>query len=344
VDEWIAQGYSQGELVAAVRTALSVPRIKGTPPRGLSACVAQIASQTPAQPSEYYQVVRLRTQALPDEIIAFRELTGRKPNGREYQLVRTAVGIFGANATIQLMRRHISPDHVDTEALLPLLAEQQEAELALAREKVLPDVKTQELLRLYESSFGLPPTSRIAQDIVVMATEIPDPLVWRRVFDYAIQRNKRDWSYVRKLLQNPSPSLFEPEPVNETARLAFKEYKRRVSFGVLDSVVAQEINEVAQKVIDIAIWQQAIDKAARTNALNWNYIKKVLTGSSTGTDEAKDGRRKQVSYGRGRAVSRRQQVEDSTEAEREAARERARQRIEERAKRIPPKGKPSTGG
>jgi hypothetical protein len=153
------------------------------------------------------------------------------------------------------------------------------------------------------------------------------------VFQYAAAQNKRDWAYVRRLLLNPSPTLFEPLPINETARLAFLEYKRRVSHGVLDPSVAREINEVAQHVTDFALWTKAIDRAAAANALNWNYIKTVLTKPRKNASEAKDGRRKLYGGTRQRGVIRRPQVEESTEEEREAARERALKLIEERAKR-----------
>ncbi len=214
----------------------------------------------------------------------------------------------------------------------------------MTRRQAEPDPLSQEIVKLYESTFGLPPTSHVATDIVSLAVEVPDLEVWRGAFQYAANQNKRDWGYVRRLLLNPSPSIFLPAPVNETAQFAFNEYKRRVSRGQLDPSVAREINEVAASVIDPARWTQAIDKAANANALNWNYIKKVLTspdgapGERKGEGEVKDGKRRRTtgSTQRGSRKSgssfRRPQVE-YTEAEREAARERARQRIEERAKR-----------
>jgi hypothetical protein len=334
IEEWLAQGYARDEILQAVRKVLSTPRPKGTPYRSLKSCAAQLTSQPPELPSQYYQTVVNHSVAVPDEILAFHELAHRWPTGHEFNLVRAAAGIYGSNAAIQVMKRILSSPNADVDALLPLLDEKEEAELALAREQTLPDVLVRELIQLYETTFGLLPTSRIAQDIGAMSKEIPDLQVWRGVFQYAAAQNKRDWAYVRKLLINPSPTLFEPEPVNETARFAFNEYKRRVSRGVLDASVAREINQVAQQVTDPVQWTQAIDKAAAANALNWNYIKKVLSGPEPGNaSERKDGRQKQNSGVRQRGVSLRPQVEESTEAERETAREFARKRIAERAKR-----------
>lgn len=343
VIEWLAQGYTENEITSSVQHALSVPRARGTPPRDIAACMAQVTARPPQAPSEFYAIITTRTKPLPDEIIAFRELAGRLPDGREYQLVRAATGIYGVTATLQMMRRRVSTTGSDIDALIPLLAEQQEAELALQRAKNAPNLLVQEVLRLYESVFGLPPTSRVAQDVSQMAGDIPDITVWRRAFEFCAQRNKRDWSYIVKIVQNPSPAVFELDPINDAAQFAFNEYKRRVSFGVLDGIVAQEINEIAQSITDTAVWKKAFDTAARSNALNWNYIKKVLTSPPKGTGEDKDGKRKQRSSGRRRGVSRRPQVEEATEAEREAARERARQRIEERAKRRAPNGGASAG-
>ena len=337
VEEWLAQGYTHDEIVDGVRETLSTPRPKGSPPRTLRVCATQIMVQAPKNPSVYFRSILTRTDPPPDEVIAFHELAGRWPNGHEFNLAQAAVGIFGSHAAIEMMKRLVSPQNTDMDALIPLLAEQQEAELALARTQAIPDLMLSELIQLYEESFGLPPTSLIAQDISALANDITDLTIWRSVFRYAVAQNKRDWAYVRKLLVNPSPSLFEPLPVNRTARLAFNEYKRRVSRGILDPSVAREINEIAQRVVDPEAWTQAIDKAAAANALNWNYIKTVLVGPlKDRSSEEKDGRRKHYGGTRQRGVIRRPQVEESTEEEREAARERARKRIAERAKRRAP--------
>jgi hypothetical protein len=334
VEEWLAQGYTQDAILAGAREALSVPRARGTPARRLADCGARITAQAPLAPSAYYRHIVARAEPPPDEIIAFRELAGRWPGGREFNLVQAAVGIFGARATIETMKRTIANGRADVDAIIPLLAEQEEAELALTRERAVPDLMLRELVQMYESAFGLPPTSHIAQDIGALAADVTDMAVWRGAFQYAAAQNKRDWAYVRRLLMNPSPALFEPQPANETARFAFNEFKRRVSRGALDASIAREINAVAQQVADTAQWTRAIDAAAAANALNWNYIKKVLlTPSEERAGEVKDGKRKQSTGSRSKGTFRRPQVADSTEEERDAARERARERIAERAKR-----------
>ena len=345
VEEWLAQGYTQEEILRCIRETLNTPRIKGTPARTLQACAAQITAHPPATPSAYYRTVVAHNQPLRDDpaipkeaphdkIIAFRELAGRWPNGHEFNIIQAAVGIFGDNATIEMMKRLVNPERADVNALLPLLAEREEAELALAREEVLPDLRLREIIQLYESTFGLPPTSRIAQDIKELADEVKDMEVWQSVFKYSATQNKREWNYVRKLLLNPSPSIFEPAPVNDTARFAFSLYKRRVSRGVLDPAVAREINELALKITDEAKWNDALDRAARANALRWDYIKNTLIGSKKESgSEVRDGRRKQGGGTRQRGVNRRQQVGEPTEEELAAARERARKYIEEHTKR-----------
>ncbi|HEY3342322.1 MAG TPA: DnaD domain protein [Anaerolineae bacterium] len=334
VEEWLAQGYTQDEILRGIRETLNKPRVKGTPSRTLQACTRHIKSKPPALESAYYRAVVARSLQPPDEIIAFRELARRWPNGHEFNLIRAAVGIFSSNATIEAMKRLVSAEQAKVNDLLPLLAEREEAELALARDEVLPDLKLRRIIELYESTFGLPPTSRIAQDMLELADEVKDMEVWQSVFKYAATQNKREWNYVRKLLLNPSPSIFEPEPVNDTARFAFSLYKRRVSRGVLDPAVAREINEVAQNVTDESKWNDAIDRAAKANALRWDYIRKILITPNKDTgSEVKDGRRKQGSGTRQRGVGRRPQVDEPTEEELKAARERARKYIEEHTRR-----------
>jgi hypothetical protein len=343
VEEWLAQGYTQDELLRGIRETLNKPRIKGTPARTLQTCAGNITANPPAAESSYYRAVIARSMQPPDEIIAFRELAQRWPNGHEFNVIQAAVGIFSANATIELMKRLVNAEQVNMNDLLPLLAEREEAEIALAHDEVLPDLKLRKIIELYESTFGLPPTSRIAQDMLDLADEVKDMEVWQSVFKYAATQNKREWNYVRKLLLNPSPSIFEPEPINDTARYAFSLYKRRVSRGVLDPAVAREINEVAQTITDVARWNDAIDRAAKANALRWDYIRKTLISPNKDSGgEARDGRRKQGSGTRQRGVGRRPQVAEPTEAELKAARERALKYIEEHTKRGPkPGGKPN---
>ena len=334
VEEWMARGYSQDEIIKSVRDVMAVPRPKGVPHRTLHSCSLHLLMTPPIQPTDYFQAVVARTAPLNDVFIAYRELTDHLPDGHTYYLLQAAVGIFGSFATIQMMRRLLSNDENAIDDMIPMLSEQHEAEISVVRSKTLPDIWVRELIQLYETHFGLPPTSRIAQEIVTLSAEIKDVTVWRTVFQYAVAQNKRNWEYVRKMLANPSPSLFEPEPVNDVARYAFGEYKRRVSRGILDQFIAGEINAMALQISDQALWEAAFNKAASANALNWNYLRTVLSNpQGTKAGEVKDGRRKQGTATKQKGLSRRPQIEEYTESEREAARERARQRIEERAKR-----------
>ena len=289
VEEWLAQGYTQDEILRSIRETLNKPRPKGTPSRTLQYCAAQVTIKPPATPSAYYRTVVVNNNQLLrddptiqkeqplDKVIAFRELAGHWPNGHEFNIIQAAVGIFGDNATIDVMKRLVNSERANINDLLPLLAEREEAELALAREEALPDLKLRKIVELYEATFGLPPTSGIAQDMRELVNEVKDMEVWQSVFKYAAMQNKREWKYVYRLLLNPSPYIYEPEPVNDAARFAFSLYKRRVSRGILDPTVAREINEVASTITDEARWTQAIDIAASANALSWNYIKRVLT-------------------------------------------------------------------
>ncbi len=347
LEEWLAQGYTQAEILRGVREALNTPRPRGTPPRTLTKCAPQITARPPEAPTAYYRVVVARGEPPPDEAVAFRELAGRWPNGHEFNLVQAAAGVYGAEAVIGMLKRLVAPHRADVNALLPLLAEREEAELALAREQVQPDLVVRDIIRLYEATFGLPPTSRIAQDVQELAETVKDMEVWQSVFRYAATQNKREWNYVRKLLLNPSPAIFEPAPVNDTAQFAFQLYKRRVSRGVLDPSVAREINGLALQVTDPARWTDAVDKAAGANALRWDYIRNILSGLVKGSgSEVRDGRRKQGVGARDGArvgtrkggVNRRPQVGEPTEEELEAARERARKRIAERTRRGAPPG------
>jgi hypothetical protein len=326
LEECLAQGYTEEEIIAAVRAALCLPRPKGTPPRTLRPCLETLTSQPPATPTEYYRVVVAKTAPPPEEVVHLRELLGRQPNGHEYDLVRTATGLFGLRAVLDALKRLARAGGIDADALLPLLAEQEEAILALQRADVHTELHMRELVALYESSFGLPPTATVAEEMRLLWNEVSDPALWRDVFRYAADQNKRSWPYVKKLLRHPSPDLFVPQPVNETAQFAFGEYKRRVN-RTLDGHIAADINALATQITDPARWTAAFDKAAEANALRWDYIRKVLTASSQAKPEKtrRNGKRGETAHRKGRTFSR-PQVE-YTEAEREAARERARQRI-----------------
>ncbi len=336
--EWLAQGYTTDEIASAAREALREPRRKGARARSLRDCARAVEQNPPASPSLYYRAIIARAEPPPDEAIAFRELAGRWPAGCEFETIRAAAGLFGGRATVQALKRIVRRDHADVSGLLALLAEEEEAQLALLREQPAPDLLSRQIIQLYESAFGLPPSAHIAGEIAALAAEVADVTVWRAAFDYALKQNKRDWRYVRRIVENPSPDVFIPQPVNETAQHAFAEYRRRVGRGALDPAVAREINDIAQRVTDQAQWTHAFDAAAAANALNWNYIRKVLTAPPQTKHPAEAarvprGRSKQSSPARrSGGLIRRAQVEEASEEERAAARERARQRIAARAR------------
>jgi len=340
--EWLAQGYTTDEITAAVREALREPRRKGAPARSLRDCARAVERTPPASPSLYYRAIIARAEPPPDEAIAYRELAGRWPAGCEFEVIRTAAGLFGGRATVQALKRIVRRDQTDVSGLIALLAEQEEAELARLREQPAPDLLSRRIIQMYETAFGLPPSAHIASEIATLAAEVTDLIVWQAAFEYALKQNKRDWRYVRKIVENPSSDLFVPQPVNETAQYAFAEYRRRVGRGALDPAVAREINDIAGRVTEQAQWARAFDAAAAANALNWNYIRKVLTAppaeqrsqteTPAGQSKVSRGQPKSISGAKRSGLVRRQQVDESTEEQRAAARERARKRIEERAR------------
>jgi hypothetical protein len=326
LEEFLARGYTEAEILAGVREALRELRAPGTPPRTLRYCLQQLEARPPAAPSGYYRAVVAGVSPVPEEVLCLREWLGRLPNGREYQIVRDAIGLFGTRAVCQALRR-LSPTH-GIEALFPLLFEQEEAALALQRAS---SNSTEEVLRtliaLYESAFGLPPTSTIVEEMQALWSEVSDLDLWRSVFRYAAERDKRSWSYIKKLLRYPSPDLFLPPPVNEAARFAFEEYKRRVN-RALDGHVAAQINALAAHITDPARWRAAFDKAAAANALRWDYISAVLADVSPAqrAKGSKDGKRTPKTTQRERP-SRRRQVE-YTDEQRAAIEERDRRALE----------------
>ena len=96
VNEWLARGYAEAEMLAAVQMALHEPRRKNAQPRTLKDCNAALIAKPPAEPTEYYRVVIARSvKPLPEEIMLLRERMGRWPNAREFEQARTAVGLFG---------------------------------------------------------------------------------------------------------------------------------------------------------------------------------------------------------------------------------------------------------
>ena len=326
IDEWIARGYTQDEMLAAVRETLKTPRPKSTPPRTVRASEKTLVQHPPQIPSHYYEVM-FGGQPPLEPVTMFKALTNRKANGREFAIIESAITLFGTPAVSDGLKRIAQGRQLEIESLVPLLAEQDDAALAYDRSRADVDMAVRGLLRLYESVIGMAPTEYIARDIKsVYDGDVKDLAAWRAVLDYAAQQNKKDWRYIRSLLLNPSPNVFMPQAANPTAQFAFGEYKRRV--GRLDPSVANEMNTVAQTVADEIRWRAAFDAAAKANALNWNYIKKVLTSEDT-TEKANDGKRKRTPNRpnkSGGASYRREQVE-YTDEQRTAARERAKQRI-----------------
>lgn len=323
IEEWLARGYTQDEIIGAVRVTLLHPRAKGTPHRTLADCQKPLLAKPPAAPSDYFSIIVARTRKPPEEIVNLRLRLGREPNHREFSIMRDAVGLFGLRAAMDGMKRLAHGSALDLSALVPLLAESEEAALASARATESGDTQAREIIQLYESTLGLPPTSVIADDIKQALRDVPDLELWRGVFAYAARQNKKSWAYVKKLLLNPSPELFAPPPANDTAAAAFDIYRRRVN-RIIDPAIANEINALAATIQDKTRWTTAFDKAAAANALRWDYIKSVLTSS---TDKKSDGKRQPSRKSpRSGGTFRRAQVEYSDE-QRKAAEERARREL-----------------
>jgi hypothetical protein len=325
IAEWLARGYTTEEIISAARKSLHAPRAKNVPHRTLNAVGTTLTASPPAAATHYYKVVIARTQRPPEEIIALRERLRRPPTHDEFQVVRTAVGMFGLRATLDALGDLTRSGGVELSGLIPLLAERETAALETAREQSTDENTVRELIRLYEQRFGLPPTALVAQDMRVTLTEVPDLERWKAVFDYAARQNKRDWRYVRKVLLNPSPDVFTPAPVNDTAKHAFELYRRRVN-RVIDPAVATEINGLSEKIVDVKRWDAAFDRAASANALRWDYLRSVLTSDKP---EKKNDAKRPSAPKTGRTTYRRQQVEYDDE-QRKAAQERARERLKNR--------------
>lgn len=335
LEEWLGYGYSAGEVEAALRTALAAPRARGSPPRGLRDAAAALKAAPPGAPTAYYRWKSGAIKVPPDGMIAFRERSGRWPNAAEYAVIAAAIGLHGEPAVVRALGRLVSREATSLDGLLPLLAEGQEAALAVERAAALPDPKLVALQRMYERFIGLPPTSYVQEDMRhLLATDASDIHLWKAVFEYASSQNKLSWGYIRAVALDPRPGIFVPEPVNETAIAAYAMYRRRV--GKLDEFVAKEINIVSERVTDLARWTAAFDAAATSDALQWRYIKAVLTKSAGERNDKQSeptpGRTSTGKQGRGRSV-RLPQFEEPTDLERAATEARARKRLEEREKK-----------
>ena len=275
LDEWTAMGYKQDEMLIAARATFAVPRPQHTPPRRVNVIGSTLLARAPENASHYYNVVVARKENPPEDVVALRELLHRWPNGREFEIVRSAVAMFGIRIAIDGLKRVAQQKPFDINALVPLLAQDEEAQLEFERGRAQVNIAVKDLLRLYESVIGLPPTEYISREIKsIYDGDVKDVNLWKAVFEFGARQNKKDWRYLKQLLLNPSPNVFMPAPINETAQFAFNEYKRRV--GRLDPVIAGEINTLAAAVADTVRWSQAFDAAARANALNWNYIRSVV--------------------------------------------------------------------
>lgn len=335
VEEWVGRGYAVEQIVAAARDALRHPRVKGSPPRVLAQFAKSVESQPPAQPTDYYRAVirgAMPSFALNDALVFFEAKWRRRPDAHEFNVLQAAIGLFGHAAVLDGLGRVARDQNGNLNALIPLLAESEDAAMALARKDAAPedDGFARELQQLHEAHLGLPPTAFALDEMRAIAQEQRDIEVWRAAFKYAAAQNKRSWGFVKWLVRNPTPDLFTPEPVNDAAKSAFDEYRRRVGRGSLDASVAREINALATSVTDKAKWTEAFDKAAKANALNWNYIKAVLSGEARPKPGAAHARQK-ASPGQAKRTYRRPQVE-YTEEDRRAAEERARAQLAEREK------------
>ena len=335
IEEWLLRGYTEDELKLGVRKALHAPRRSSAPHRTLRHAATQVTAKPPTQPTPYFAQLIARTERCAEEVVAFRELHDRLPTGREFNVLKAAVGLYGLHAVIETLKRTAGKGPGAADGLLALLAEQHDAEMAVARSTTDRDARLRALIQLYESAMGLPATATVADEMRHMLDETTDTAVWQAAFAKAATEGKRNWAYVRAIVRNPSPNLLLPAPINAAAKHAFELYKRRVGMGKLDMSVAQDINLVAHKVTDVAKWNSAVDVAAAANALNWNYIKAVLTRPQGKQGGATDGTRNKRITARGGATTRREQVDYTDETRERAAGEAdlAAAEFEERRRR-----------
>ena len=334
VAEWTARGYTREEIFAALHRALLHPRAMGTPHRTVAHCERVLYADAPTRPSDYYEICVARTRSLPDEINHLKMRLNRVPTHTEFAAMRDAVGLFGKRAVFEMLGNMARQSTPDLSTLIPLLSESEEALLATARAPSNDEMKLRQVLVLFESTIGLPPSSHVAEEIRLTLTEVSDLSLWKTALEYAARENKKSWTYIKKMILNPSPTLFTPLPVNSTAKLAFDIYRQRVN-RQLDPLVAGEINALAEQLTDAVHWSAAFDRAAAANALRWDYIRAVLT--SRGSDTAPAAIAPKAAGARTAAdrkptrrgtTYRRAQAEFSPE-ERQAAEENARRELEE---------------
>jgi hypothetical protein len=328
VGEWLARGYTREEITAAVQRALLHPRTAGRPHRTLAYCERALYAAAPARPSDYYEICVARTRTLPEEIINLKMRLNRMPAYAEFAAVRDAVGLFGKRAVLEMLASMARRGQLDLAALIPLLTESEEAMLASARAPSADELKLRQVLQLYETTLGLPPTAHVADDIRITLADVPDLALWKAALEHAARANKKSWAYVRKTLINPSPTLFTPQPVNPTAMLVFDIYRQRVNRQI-DPVIAGEINQLAEQLTDAVRWTAAFDRAAAANALRWDYIRSVLTSAPEAVKPQAKARAERRPPRRSTGGTfRREQAEFSPE-QRRAAEELARRQLEE---------------
>jgi hypothetical protein len=306
------------------------------PPRPLKHAEPQLFAQLPATPSAYLRQVVLKAghalkQPMGDEVKAFRELNGRLPNGRDFATIQLATGLFGGPATVQALQRSGG----DTAGLLALLDEQHEAMQANDRKLGAEDIALKDVIAQYQAALGGVVGAALADEMRHMLREQPDLAIWSAAFRKGAADGKRSWAYVRAILRNPSPGLLAPEPVNDAAKFAHEQWRKRIGRGTIDVFVAGRLNELAEKVTDITKWQLAFDEAAAQNALNLNYLSAVLTGAGKAADgkgskatarrrgAQAQGQREQVHYTSEELAAKEQALDiDARLAELEARRKR----------------------
>jgi hypothetical protein len=331
IEEWAARGYTRDEAMAAVREALLHPRPRGRPHRTLADCERALFQAPPAQPSEYFEICISRERELPDEIRNLKMRINRMPTHAEFTALRESVALFGIRAVLETLRTMDKSGGIDVARLIPLLSESEEAALAAARTTSDDERKLRQVIRLYETTVGLPPNATIVDDMRAVLHDVPELATWQAVLDRCAATNKKMWPYIRTLLLNPSPALFTPPPANDVARRAFDMYRQRINRQI-DPVVAGEINALSEQVTDTQRWLFAFDSAAAANALRWDYIRSVLTARPDAAPAAKGAARRapaeRTQAAKRTSTFRRDQAKFSPE-ERRAAEEEARHALEE---------------
>ena len=184
LDEWSAYGYSDEELIAAVRSAMQEPRASNMPARQLRSIEGCLVAKPPATPSHYFDVIVARTVPKPSYVVAFRELARRIPNGAEFKVLQTAVALFGQRNVEEGLTRLRGEGTFLIDGLIPMLSEQEESQMAFERGRAEVDLQVRDLIKLYELTMGLPPTDYIARDMKSLYdSDVKDLGTWKAVFE-----------------------------------------------------------------------------------------------------------------------------------------------------------------